>query len=353
MAISGATFTRTNWEQYAYTIDNIMRAAIEHTFSYCPELAIFASQQLGDFGGTPMRGRGHETIGGGQGLVKRVVLGAYSGASRGSSPYANHNVNPDENTRFAEANWKWYLHGLTVAQHNLLINRGDEAIGQYLTEQTTQCLRALADLLADDITNTAAPATAVTPLGDLISASSETATVHNLSGATFLKYNSRGVSVRGTAPAAVSFTSGSFSGGQALPDLRTAYHNASEGMVQPDFHLTSYENFERLESIIQPQERYQGGLSSANTGFSTLSFMAKPVLASPKVSANASGDWYMISIDREQGINMRCLAGSDFDFEEWKPSSTQRVMVRPLSLTCELMIGNRHFGSNKVTGLVD
>lgn len=350
MAIAGATYSRTNWEQFAYTIDNIKRTAIEHTFSYCPELAVFASQSLGDFGGTPMRGRGHESVGGGQGLIRRVILGAYSGASRGSSPYSAHNVNPDENTRFAEANWKWYLHGLSVAQHNLLINRGDEAIGNYLVEQTTQCLRALADLVADDLTNASAPATGVTPIPDLISAND---TIHNLSGATFLNYNARGVSARGTAPASVSFASGSFSGGVALPDLRTAYHNASEGTVQPDFHLTSYENVERLEAIIQPQERYTGGVGTANTGFTAMSFMGKPVLPSPKVSQNASGDWYMISVDAEQGIRLKVLSGSDFDFEEWKPSTTQRAMVRPLSITCELMIGNRKFGCNKVTSLAD
>ena len=189
-------------------------------------------------------------------------------------------------------------------------------------------------------------ANAITPLSSLISAGDE---VHGLSGATYVNYNSRGITDRGTAPASVDFTSGSFAN-QGLADMRTCFNNASEGMIQPDVILTEYATHERYEGALQPQERYAGTATTADAGFTSLLFKGKPVISDPNVG---SGDLYMLSLDSDEGVRLHALSGADFDFGEWKPAATQPVMVRPLYLTCELMIGNRKFGCNKLDTISD
>lgn len=344
MTVAQQTWTRTNLHQFAWTMDRIMPKEIQSAFSHSPSLAFFASQKLGDFGGVPMMGMGHDTVSGGYSVVKRVTLGAQAGAKRGASDYDTHNVAPDSNTRFAEGNWRFYTHGFAMSGHERRINMGTQQIASYLESGVRNTTLALADLLADDIHALSSAANAITSLDDLISTNDS---VHGLSGATYENYNSRGISARGTAAGSISFASGSFAA-QGLSDMRTCYNNASEGMQQPDVIITTYDVHEAYEGALQPQERFQGAVSKADGSFMALAFKGKPVVPDPKC---ASGQLYMVCMERDSGIRLIALQGADFNFGEWKPSSNQDVMVRPLYFTGVLMIGNRRFPSNKLTGI--
>lgn len=343
MSVSAQTWTRTNLRQFAFTMDRILEAEIEHTFSHSPALAIFGSQMLGDFGGVQLMGRGHRTTRG-HAVVKRVTLGEHAGASRMSSDYGTHNVSPDSNTRLAEGTWKFYSHGLAMSGHEERINQGDVAIADFIGSQTRAVMRALANLLADDIYATTSAANAVTSIDDLISAND---TVHGLAGGTYAKYNSRGLSAVGTAAGSISFTSGSFAA-QGLSDMRTCYNNASEGVVQPDVILTTYAVHEFYEGALQPQERFAGAVAVADGSFRALAFKGTPVIPDRKCG---SGIMYMVSLDADEGVGMYALPGADFEFGEWKSASNQDVMVRPLYFTGTMMIGNRQFGSNKMSSI--
>jgi hypothetical protein len=346
VAVAVQTFSRTNFREFAFTIDNVKNRVIDHVFSHSPALAIFASQTLGDFGGVQMRGLGHATETGGHAVIKRVTLGEHAGASRMAGPFGTHNVAPDDNTRFAEGNWKFYSHGLAVSEHDLQINRGEFAISSFLEHQTQQVMRSLANLVADDIYADGG-ASAITELPALINASG--AAVHGLDGDNYPQYNSRGVSAVGTAAASVSFASGSFAA-QGLSDFRAAYDNASEGMIQPNVILTEHATTQRYEAALQPQERFAGAVRVADGSFQSLAFRTTPVIPDRKCD---SGSAYFLRVGDDEGVRLHALAGADFDFGEWKPSSNQPVMVRPLFLTCELMIGNRQYGCNKLTGITD
>lgn len=342
------TFSRTNFREYAYTIDSIRRREIDHVFSHSPALAMFASQTLGDFGGTQMRGTAHRTESGGHSIIFRVTLGEYAGAGRMAGPFGKHNVTPDDNTRFATANWTFYQHGLVVSEHDIGINRGDSAIASFLEEQTRQVMRALANLVADDLYATSTPSNGLTPLDELISADNTSIQgINPQSDDT--NYASRGVSAVGTAPASVSFASGSFAA-QGIADFRTAFNNASEGLIQPNVILTEYATHERYEGALQPQERFQGAVRVADGSFGALAFRTVPVIADRKCT---SGSAYFLRLGDEEGIQFVALSGFDFDFGEWKMASEQNVMVRPLRLTCQLTIGNRQYGQNKLTGITD
>lgn len=348
MSTFAQTFSRTNLREYAYTMDSIRRERIDHVFSHSPLLAILAQQTLGEFGPTQLAGAGHKVEEGGHSIIFRVTLGEYAGAGRMAGPYGKHNVTPDDNTRLATANWTFYQHGLAVAEHEVAINRGPAAIANFLSEQTEEVMLALANLVADDFYATATPTNGLTPLDELISADNTAIqSINPQSDDT--SYASRGVSAVGTAPASVSFASGSFAA-QGIADMRTAYNNASEGLIQPNVILTEYDTHERYEGALQPQERFQGAVRVADGSFGALAFRTVPVLADRKCT---SGAMYFLRVGDEKGVQFVALRGFDFDFGEWKMPTEQNTMVRPLKLTCQLTIGNRQYGCNKLTGITD
>jgi hypothetical protein len=337
--------TQRELREWAFTRDNFRNRYIDHVFSHSPTLSIFASQTLGDFGGVALAGEGHRVEMGGHAIVQPVVLGEHAGADRVSGPYGIHNVSPDDNVRMAEATWKFYNHGLVIADHETRINSGDAARASFIEHQTRQVMLAMANLIGDDLFNLSTPTDALTSLDDLISANDS---VQGLSGATYTQYNARGVSAIGTAPGSISFASGAFSS-QGLADMRTGWNNASEGLVQPTVLITDYATHERYEGALQPQERFSGPVAVADGSFSALAFKSTPVLPDRKCNA---GYMYFLRIG-EEGIQFVALQGADFDFGDFKPSSNQTVQVSPLEVTCNLVIGNRQYGSNKLTGITD
>jgi len=345
VAVAAQTFSRTNFREFAHTRDVIRTNYVDHVFSNSPALAIFANQTLGNFGGVRLKGVGHRTQEGGFSIIQPVILGAHAGAGRQTGPFDTHNVSPDDNTRYSEANWRFYQHGLAVSEHDLGINKGDAAISSFLDQQTKQVMRAASDLVATDIYSTTSPATALTALPSLIGANT---TVQGLAGGTFVQFNSRGLSAVGTAPAAVTFTSGAFSA-VGIEDMRTLYNNASEGTIGPNVILTSYGTHERYEGRLQPAERFMGAVPTADGSFMALAFKSTPVLPDRKC---ADGDMFML-LAGEDGISFISLSGFDFDFGPFKPSSNQNVMVSPLRLTCQLVIANRQYSSNRMTGITD
>lgn len=346
MSLSSQTFSRTNLREWAFTIDKRAPGVVDHIYQHSPLLAILTGKGLGQqFGSTRGQGSGAMTVSGGESLTIRVRLGTHSGAKRATGGFDTHTVSPDDNVRVATANLAFYNHAIVVSQHDLDINKGDAAIASFLDDQTESVFLALADYIADDLHATSAAANGLTPVDDLISANDS---VQSLSGATYTNYNSRGLSARGTAPGSVSFTSGSFAA-QGLSDLRTLTNNASDGMIEPDVHITDYATHERYEGAIQPQERYARPFGTGDAGFMGLAFRTKPVLPDPKTS---SGAWYALKIGGRDGLKFETLSGNDFDFDEWKPSSNQRAMVRPLAVTGQLVIGDRR-RSNKMTSITD
>lgn len=345
--ISGLTLSRTNWREYAYATDAIRRERANLAFSNSPALAIFASETLTDDPTRDMLGMGAVTQEGAPAILRFVVLGEYQGATMVSGPFGEHNVAPDDNERPSEVNWKFGTHGLAVSEHDLEVNRGDVATANFLDRQTSQVMMALGNQIADQIYATTVGSNDINSLPVLLSANNS---VQGLSGATFVEWNTRGLSVVGTAPSAISFTSGSFVA-QGLADMRRLINNAEEGMIRPNVLLTEYATKERYEANLQPQERFNGAVRVADGSFESLAFRNIPLVADRKCT---SGSMFAVRVgDRTHGIEMDFLAGARFTFGEWKPSSNQNAMVRPLKATLNLSIGNRKFGSNRMSGITD
>lgn len=348
MSVPSQTYSISDFRAYSDTMDAFAPGVVDAVYSHSPTLGILLGRDRGEFGGVQLRGRGAVNQEGGVSVLIHVNLGAHAGAKRGASAWDTHNVNPDDNTRRAQANWKFYTHGLAISKHDLRQNRGTPKMGSFLERQTRLVTLAKAEIMAEDIHSTSSPANAMTSLDTLIGAGS--GTVQLLSGTTYDNWNSRGISARGTAAGSVSFASGSFAA-QGLANMRTSFHNASEGMQQPDVIITEYATHERYEGSLQPLERFQGSVSVADGSFQALAFKGKPVLADPDC---ASGFMYMISLDPEDGVRFITLSGANFewDTEGFKRSSNQNVMVRAIETTGQLAIGNRR-RSNKLTGITD
>jgi hypothetical protein len=148
--------------------------------------------------------------------------------------------------------------------------------------------------------------------------------------------------------ASITFTSGSFAA-QGIEDMRTAYNNACEGPgAEPNVILTDYDTHERYEGRLQPLERFQGAVSTADGSFSALAFRNKPVIADTYCT---SGVMYFLNTT-EDGVQMYALQGFDNDFGPFKDAERQRASVSPLGFTGNLFIHDRRL-CNKMTSITD
>lgn len=349
MAVAAQTITRDDLRIYAFTRDAVRRSTIDSVYSHSPAAAIFFGRTLGDFGPTGLSGRGKRNQVGGHSVQHRVRLGKHTGSKRMAGPTDTHSVDLDDNVRLGELNWSHYSGALTITAYDKGVNRGAEAMGSFIRDQTISVERSLIDMLVQDFFAAASPSNAITSVDALISAASGTASAMGLSGSTYANWNARGISARGTAGASVSFASGSFAA-QGISDMRTCYNNASEGSIQPNVILTDYDTHERYEGSLQPQERFAGAVRTADGSFQSLAFRTKPVMADPNVT---SGYMYQLRADTEDGVHTTTLDGFDFMFDDFKMASNQEVAVSELMWKGDVGVGNRRYGSNKMTGITD
>ena len=120
-------------------------------------------------------------------------------------------------------------------------------------------------------------------------------------------------------------------------------------MIQPTVVLTEYDTHERYEAKLQPQERFASTINVADGSFQALAFRTRPVLGDPTV---ASGLLYMLR-PGDDGICVIAMDGADFEFDEMKLAGEQGVAVSELEFTGQLVIKNRLYGNNKMSGIAD
>jgi len=209
----------------------------------------------------------------------------------------------------------------------------------------TEALKSLADIVADSLWATSVAPNAPTSIPALLSANDS---VQGLSGQTFTAWNARGLSNVGTAPASISFASGSFAT-TGIPNMRRLWNNSEEGGIGPEVCITTYDVSELYEAALQPQQRFMGAVRTPDGGFTSIAFRGTPILADRKC---ATGQMAVLNVsDQENGMQMDFLEGAAFNFLDWKPALKQTAMIRPLVATMNLSIGNRQFGSNRMDSI--
>jgi len=344
MSVTAQTISRSDLRVYAFTRDTVLRGTRDHVFNHDPLTAIFFGKDLRmNSGGVKMRGSGKSVQVGGAAVQIRVRLGKHSGSKWMAGPFDTHSVSPDDNVRLAEANWIHASGALVITDYDKGVNRGPDAMESFVADQTESVTLALADDVAVALQTTSSAANAPTSIDTLVSASG---TVQGLATSSYSNYAARGISARGTAPASVSFASGSFAQ-QGIPNMRTCFNNASEGTFQPNAIFCPYLVHEYYEGALQPQERFAGAVNVADASFEALAFRKTPVMASPNTPA---GYMNMLRIG-DDGIQVKVLEGFDFNFAPFKSGSNQETHVSELQLKCQVITNNRKIGSNKLTGI--
>jgi len=343
MSVSAQTITRTDLRVYAATRDHVLRTTRDHVYSHDPVTAVFLGKDLGNFGGVRMRGNGKTSQTGGAAVQIRVRLGKHSGSKWMAGPWDTHSVSPDDNVRLAEANWIHASGALVITDYDKGVNRGPEAMVDFVADQTESVMLSLCDQVGAALQTTSTAANGITSYDTLCSASG---TVQGLATSDYSNYSARGISARGTAPASVSFASGSFAA-QGIPNMRTCYNNASEGTIQPNIIFTPYLVHEYYEGALQPQERFAGAVNVADASFGALAFRTTPVVASPNTPA---GYVNMMRVG-DDGVQVIVLDGFDFNFAPFKDGSNQETHVSELQLKAQMITNNRRYGSNKLTGI--
>ena len=323
----------------AFTRDSIMHEVMDHAFNHTPIGAVMLGQLLGDFGSVAQMGKGKETQVGGESIVVRMGLGK-GNAKRMSGPWDTHGTAPSDVVRYSRANWMHYSSNLTISDTDLLVNVGPEKLSDLVEHETRLAVRTLADMVAGDIFNNNGLGTAITDFDSIVSADDS---VQGLSGSTYLDFNSRGLSARGTAPSAVDFDSGSFAA-QGVPDMRKAYNNASEGTIRPNYVTSSYTEFEFYEGSLTPEQRF----TNRNVGdgsFDNLAFKSVPYL--PDDKAPVGTIWFLCI---GEYMCIKCLAGADFTPQPFKRAETQEARVSEIQFKANLVVKNRKY-QNKMTSV--
>lgn len=342
--VTAQSETRSVDRVLAHTRDAIFPEVKDQAFNHSPGAAIFFGKLMGSFGRAAMSGAGLRTQRGVESIVVRLNLG--KGEARTMvGPWGDHGTAPSDTVRFARHNWKHLSANITLSDTDLLINTGPEAIGSLVAHETQLAMNSLVDLAIGQVYDNAGVANALDDLDTMIGANNSWG---GISGATYAPWNSRGLSDRGTAASAVSFTAtaGGFAA-TGLADMLKAYNNASEGSYQPTVILTDYLSYQRYESALTPQQVGEYG-GTADASFSMLKFKQRPMLADDKCPANSM---FFLNVG-DEGVQFVALEGAVFEPQPFKRALDSEARVSEIQFKGNLVSHSRRY-CNKITGLSD
>lgn len=341
MSVATLSETRTFDRLLESTKDAIIRAnPIDTVFDHSPLLAAMLGRlQNAQFGPVRMNGRGKMTQTGGYSIEVKHNLGKNTTAKTLTGPWDTVTTDPSDTVRHSRANWKHYSATATLSDTDLLVNTGPDAIFNLMEFELKNALTSLGDLVGDHLYSNGGITTRVTSLQQIANAND---TLQSLANGTYSTWRSRGVSARGTAPASISFASGSFVA-QGADDMLAAWDNASEGNIQPQAVFTTYAVGQYYEASLQPLERYTSR-DLADAGFQNIAYKTAPMFKDAKCP---SGEMYFINFDYFKAV---VLGGADFTVGPWERSETQEARTTKIMLKLNTVVTDRRF-INKLTGI--
>jgi len=344
MALASQSETRVQNEVLSTTAESIHPGIVENSLDGHPGASIFAGKvgavlagALGEDGspsGTAARATQGESI------KVRVKLGSNGTARRLASGASEFSSDTSDTIRGLRANWK--LYGSTAIMTGLerRNNRGAAQTADLWLHKHTDATSALVDMFASDIFSTASPANAVTSLDSIIGANDS---IQAGSGATYTKWNSRGVSAKGTAAASVSFASSGSFVATGLSDWRIASMNATEGSYRPNVMLANDDVYRYYEASLTPQVRYRSEEMTGDIGFENLRFKQASVFHDQYCP---SGTVYFINTDT---LFLNYAEGALFDMTPISDQAFQDVFSVKIIFQGQMVCSGRKF-NNKITG---
>ena len=271
-----------------------------------------------------------ESVDGGNSIVQPVMVtkqddgGFYMGADVLNNTQKNF-------ANQVEFLWQNAYEPIQLTRDEERQNSGNEhKILSLVGAKTTSATKAISDRLEQAFS---APLAGAGNLNDLQTIC-DTGTLGTLSGSTT------------TAWQATKTTSGAFAT-QGLTDMTTATYlvSASATVDNPTHYITNKTIFQKFEQTRLPLERIANGTTSANVGFTNLSFKGKPVIYGNYI---ASG--IMLGINMNY-IHLSVDSMTDLITTDFLTPVNQTVRVAYILWRGQLWTDNRrrHFQLNSIT----
>lgn len=211
-----------------------------------------------------------EKVSGGEQLVEPLLyegnstVGSYAG-------YDNILTTPQDGITSAIYDWKQYAVSIAISGLEEAKNRGESAVMSLLKAKIDQAEMSLMDGMN------------IMFYGDGSGNNGKNWNgLSNLLGVTGVGVNAVGNGAIGGIDSSTDtwwrnkvkdITTNQFK----ISDLSSIYNSCSNGRIHPDFILTSQPMWERYESLLQPQLRYQS-TKAADAGFENLLYKSAPIM---------------------------------------------------------------------------
>lgn len=284
-----------------------------------------------------MPGMGKRSQDGGQKVQVDHIVEQNSTVGAMASGWSTYDTTPQDFGRRSEANWKHYSGTRTISLTDTLTNKGPAKRSDLVTNETRNVYSTMLEVLVRDFIS----GTASNEMTGFDSIASSGDTVQGLSGTSFLNWNSRGVTARGTVPASVTFASGSFAA-QGIADMRIAYTNCTEGARVPNVLCTTYDIYNFYEGQLVAQQRYGADDKMGNASFASLMFRQARMYGDPFCTSGEILFW------NTDAIYVNVLEGADLVFQPWKDATNQESKSSELVFKGQVICEDRRL-INKLT----
>lgn len=211
---------------------------------------------------------GHiEKVSGGEQIVEPLLYGT-NGTTGSYAGYDNIPTTPQDGITAAVYDWKQYAVSIAISGIEEAKNRGEEQVISLLKAKIDQ-----AEMSAQEAMNTMFYGDGTGNGGKdwlgleaIVADDPTTGILGGINSATVGNEWWRNQTQAAAVANAFEIT-----------DLSNMYNNCSKGKIKPEFLLTEQTAWERYESLLQPQLRYQS-TKAADAGFENLLYKSAPVM---------------------------------------------------------------------------
>jgi hypothetical protein len=187
------------------------------------------------------------------------------------SGYDTIDLTPQDGISAAEYDWKQMAASIAISGIEEAKNRGTEAIIKLLNAKIMQAEMSLKSTLNAQLFGSAAGGNDFNGLGNIVGTQNNT--VGGINSTTNTWWNP----TQATTMAATL----------SLNNMADVYNRASKGSDVPDLIVTNTSLFEKYESLLTNQVRYQD-VSKANAGFQNLMFKQTPIVFDLELAVDTS-----------------------------------------------------------------
>lgn len=341
MALPAQTLSRVV-EEISYSTEAAMPGIVRSAFDTSVLAQIFLARPADPAYGTgPLVGRGHRVQNGGIKVQQRHEFGRSPNTKRMTGMTDTFQTATADLVRISEANWKQYNDAGTVFDYEVLTNSGEYAVADIAVERLNNAVLSLTELVLQDVVS-GSLATAVTGLDTLIGANDASVQGLATTAGNYVRFNSWGLSGKNTAPASISFTSGSFAT-RGLADMRDAYTNCKYNTMRPTVICVDENVIQYFEGSLVPQETYAAPVMRGDPGIPELAFHRVPVYSDIFVT---SGVIYFLNLDH---IGFVALGGADFERQEPIRAGNQEATSTEVQLKGQMVVRDRRFQNKLIS----